>query len=127
MPEITQEQRERAIAAAAERIEDPLRSWTRPRQDDCPICFIPLPLKGSESMYWICCGKTICNGCVQSQIEAHIRDGVWKAAICPFCRGDHSKYDPKKYAANYLKQALKLANAGHPEAIGHVCCCTQKL
>eukprot|EP00571_Detonula_confervacea_P007948 CAMPEP_0172314582 /NCGR_PEP_ID=MMETSP1058-20130122/22872_1 /TAXON_ID=83371 /ORGANISM="Detonula confervacea, Strain CCMP 353" /LENGTH=59 /DNA_ID=CAMNT_0013028479 /DNA_START=117 /DNA_END=293 /DNA_ORIENTATION=- len=38
-----------------------------------------------------------------------------KARVCPFCRGEHIKY-----AADNMKQALKLANAGHSKAIHRV-------
>jgi len=57
---------------------------------------------------------------VQSQLEAHSGGDPGKALICPFCREDNAKYDPDDYPANYLKQVLKLANAGHAEAIYHL-------
>ena len=32
-----------------------------PPRDDCPICFLPLPLEAGESTFKSCCGKIICN------------------------------------------------------------------
>ena len=31
--------------------------------EDCPVCFVPLPLASGSTTYWPCCGKTICTGC----------------------------------------------------------------
>ena len=54
---------------------------TPPPMPDCPICFLPLPIEDDAYKNKICCGKTICIGC----IEAHFRTvGVEKS--CPFCR-----------------------------------------
>ena len=35
-----------------------------PPREDCPICFLPLPLRASEMEFRSCCGKIICNGCI---------------------------------------------------------------
>ena len=54
----TPEQLERARLAATNRAEDPLKNWIRPKNEECPICMLPLPFSPSENKYWYCCGKT---------------------------------------------------------------------
>jgi len=40
-----------------------------PHNEDCPICFIPLPkLHTTGSKYYACCGKVVCSGCIFSQV-----------------------------------------------------------
>ncbi|KAL7551398.1 hypothetical protein ACHAWF_015522 [Thalassiosira exigua] len=46
--------------------------------EDCPICFLPLPLIGSMTNYRACCGQKLCHGCWYADNEQ--RD------CCPFCR-----------------------------------------
>ena len=36
-------------------------------RDECPICFLPMPIDGDENSFKSCCGKTICNGFVFMQ------------------------------------------------------------
>ncbi|EJK51823.1 hypothetical protein THAOC_28973 [Thalassiosira oceanica] len=52
---------------------------TRPEEDDCPICQLPLPLDVNQSMFKACCMKEVCNGCVLATRKRGMRD-------CPFCR-----------------------------------------
>jgi hypothetical protein len=52
-----------------------------PKADDCPICFLPLPVLGSGKALMACCGKIICIGCRHEhelQSSGH--------PTCPFCR-----------------------------------------
>ena len=44
----SQEQVQMAIMATANRTEDPLKNWTRIQNEECPICMLPLPLRGSD-------------------------------------------------------------------------------
>ncbi|KAL7527416.1 hypothetical protein ACHAXR_001952 [Thalassiosira sp. AJA248-18] len=53
-----------------------------PPKDDCPICFLPLPLASSEMRYKTCCGKIICSGCGHADALARAP----AEPICPFCR-----------------------------------------
>lgn len=46
-----------------------------PPNEDCPICFLPLPLHYLETKFRLCCGKVMCGGC-------HWSCGGRK---CPFC------------------------------------------
>ncbi len=52
-------------------------------QGDCPICFLPLPLHKSKSTFWLCCGKTTCNGCHAANQAASMDPSC---PSCPFCR-----------------------------------------
>ena len=47
-----------------------------PTAEDCPICFLMLPLLMTGRRYNACCGKTICSGCIHASGNE----------ICPFCR-----------------------------------------
>ncbi|KAL7524833.1 hypothetical protein ACHAXR_000735, partial [Thalassiosira sp. AJA248-18] len=53
-----------------------------PPNEDCPICFVRLPLDPSDTTYKSCCGKTLCIGCA-------FADGISRRSTekkCPFCR-----------------------------------------
>jgi hypothetical protein len=39
---------------------------------ECPICMLPLPLEGEQSMYESCCGKIVCRGCTVANKRAAI-------------------------------------------------------
>ena len=52
-----------------------------PSRDECPICFLELPIRNEKRMYQTCCGKTICNGCVLASSEQSV-----ECLLCPFCR-----------------------------------------
>ena len=87
-----------------------------PPKEDCPICFLPMPTKliscmslspatissvpifdfveandmfvrEAAGVYYPCCGKSICGGCVYSFAES--RNGE----KCPFCNSDRDKTD----------------------------------
>ena len=51
-----------------------------PSREECPICFLELPVKENMQTYKSCCGKIICDGCVLASAE---QNGY---APCPFCR-----------------------------------------
>jgi len=66
-----------------------------PPKEDCPICFLPVPISdfaianqelAYEVMaeYYPCCGKKICRGCIYSFYESG------NAGKCPFCNSDRS-------------------------------------
>ena len=115
--EPTQEQKKRAIEAALNRKEDPLKNWECPQQDECPICMMTLPPHESESLYLTCCGKTMCWGCAFSTIGVHVRNGrhlseaLTLGAICPFCRESHGQA---------YKSVMKRAEYGQHEAMFQV-------
>lgn len=51
-----------------------------PPREDCPICFLQLPLQSTQqTKYFSCCGKVICVGCTfAAQVGGDDK--------CPFCR-----------------------------------------
>ena len=52
-----------------------------PSREECPICFLELPVKENMQTYKSCCGKIICDGCeIASSVEQN------GDAPCPFCR-----------------------------------------
>ena len=79
-----------------ERVLDP-ELW-KPHQpnEDCPVCFVPLPLSERESTchYWVCCGRMICSACTVEMRRAEIIINAKRAKkklpplddTCPFCR-----------------------------------------
>jgi len=51
-----------------------------PPPEDCPICFIVLPIL-EEIQFKSCCGKVLCGGCIHAMNES--REGK---DLCAFCR-----------------------------------------
>ena len=51
-----------------------------PQKEDCPICFLCMPSLMSGYKYKVCCGKTICSGCI------HAVEKLKGDTLCPFCR-----------------------------------------
>ncbi|KAL7529179.1 hypothetical protein ACHAXR_002832 [Thalassiosira sp. AJA248-18] len=62
---------------------------TPPPKEDCPICFLRLPLDKSVIRYQSCCGKIICYGCTYKEII--VRQST--EPICPFCRAPATTSD----------------------------------
>ena len=80
-----------------------------PPTDDCPICFLPLPLDGSKKTFKSCCGKLICDGCIHAMIEeAH---GRGRINLCAFCRVPMATSDEEE-----VKQLKKCSEYGNPRA-----------
>ena len=52
---------------------------------DCQICFLPLPLDRKKYMFYTCCSKDVCKGCIYANVMSNIND-LAKAWSCPFCR-----------------------------------------
>ncbi|KAL7534416.1 hypothetical protein ACHAXR_005857, partial [Thalassiosira sp. AJA248-18] len=53
-----------------------------PPNEDCPICFLRLPLNRSDKQFKSCCGKIICIGCAYADMIARRS----AERMCPFCR-----------------------------------------
>ena len=79
---------------------------------ECPLCFLPLSLEKSKSLFWTCCSEIICLGCVYANAMSNIDDDV-KARRCPFCRepanGDENK-----------KRIMKRVKANDPAALSNM-------
>jgi hypothetical protein len=54
-----------------------------PPNEDCPICYLRLPIDIGQSMYQSCCGKMLCGGCIYANTVAAADTGKCK---CVFCR-----------------------------------------
>ena len=114
--------------AATNRTEDPLKNWTRLQNEECPICMLPLPLRGSDTTYCVTCGKTVCMGCMISTGIVHGRDSgdvekaTEKALTCPYCRSSTTRYDAK----SVFEKEMKRANAGNAESMCRVGQCYSK-
>lgn len=70
-----------------------------PPREDCPVCFVPLPLENELCEYRSCCGKFICTTCVWEGVRAHRLINLRRARkelpeledTCIFCRTPRPK------------------------------------
>ena len=98
-----------------------------PPKEDCPICFLPMPItiiscaslppatitsvpiydyaEANEELaimgtaeYYPCCGKSICGGCMHSFRESG------KNGKCPFCNSDRGGKTDRELVAEMLKR-----------------------
>jgi hypothetical protein len=51
---------------------------------ECPICYLPLPLHPSKTMFMSCCSKIICHGCNYANVTREFAEGLENR--CAFCR-----------------------------------------
>ena len=65
----------------AELHDEELFKQPTPAADDCPICFLRMPLLDT-GVYKACCGKVICSGCCY-EVDKRTKNG---RPLCPFCR-----------------------------------------
>ncbi|KAL7534453.1 hypothetical protein ACHAXR_005889 [Thalassiosira sp. AJA248-18] len=82
-----------------------------PPNEDCPICFLRLPLCGSETQYKSCCGKTLCVGCFFG--DAIARRSTER--ICPFCRAPTPTSNEEE-----IERMKKRTEAGDVSAMRHL-------
>eukprot|EP00979_Chaetoceros_neogracilis_P003372 scaffold588_cov282-Chaetoceros_neogracile.AAC.11 len=64
-----------------------------PPNEDCPICYLRLPIDLDQSMYQPCCGKMLCFGCVHAHSVAASDTEKGK---CVFCRTEPSSSDEEE-------------------------------
>eukprot|EP00979_Chaetoceros_neogracilis_P007454 scaffold1572_cov238-Chaetoceros_neogracile.AAC.1 len=55
-----------------------------PPNEDCPICYLRLPIETDQSMYQSCCGKMLCCGCVYAHAVAAADTEKFKCVFCRF-------------------------------------------
>ena len=82
-----------------------------PPPEDCPICFLPLPLNVDQVTFFSCCGKDICNGC----IYAMRKTGGKNMKLCPFC-----KAPPTRLPEEEVESIKKLMEKGHADAFNQL-------
>ena len=92
---------------AAELRDEALFKDHSPRED-CPICFLPLPLDAAQTTFKSCCGKIICNGCIYAMDEE--ARGRGKIELCAFCREPNPSSDEER--VKRLKKLMEANNAG---------------
>jgi TPR repeat protein len=107
-----------------------------PAKEECPICFIPMPSKiiccvslppatiesvpiydyaianeelanMNTQVYYSCCGKSICTGCIYSFRKSGNNDK------CPFCNSDRAD----KTDEDVVEEIMKRAEANDPASI----------
>ena len=80
-----------------------------PPLEDCPICFLPLPLDRGQTTFQSCCGKIICAGCDDAMDEE--ARGRRKVNLCAFCRVPEATSDEEN-----VKRLMKLTEANNANA-----------
>eukprot|EP00979_Chaetoceros_neogracilis_P003160 scaffold537_cov223-Chaetoceros_neogracile.AAC.2 len=64
-----------------------------PPNEDCPICYLRLPIEEDQSRYQSCCGKMMCGGCICAHSAAAADAERFK---CVFCRTEASLSDEEE-------------------------------
>ena len=72
-------------------------------REECPICLLPMPIDTRESIFHVCCGKNICNGCCYEMVLSEGKD------LCPFCRAQTRAMSPHEH----VKRMKKLIDNGN--------------
>ena len=89
--------------------------FKQPPAEDCPICFLRMPLLNQTgSKYQTCCGKIICSGCIHAPVYDNQGNKVDNEK-CPFCR-----IPTPKSTEEAIERLKKRMNAGDPLAIHNV-------
>ena len=86
-----------------------------PPSEDCPICFLPLPIGTNAATFKSCCGKIICSGCIYAMLkEALGRGKIEKIGLCAFCR------TPSPEDEDDIKRIKKLMECGNAQAFNQL-------
>jgi len=80
-----------------------------PSEEECPICMLSLPINVNQSVFKLCCGKIICNGCMYAMKMSEGKD------ICAFCRTPDANSDEEN-----VKRTKNLVDRGNAEAFNHL-------
>ena len=102
---------------AAELHDEQLFRQPPPPNEDCPICFLQLPLLLTGWRYMSCCGKVICSGCIYAPVYDNQGNKVDNQK-CPFCR-TKKPYTEKEA----IKRMLERVDASDPKAIYNLGVC----
>ena len=81
-----------------------------PQEEDCPICFLRIPLLLTGWRHQTCCGKRICSGCIYAPVYDNQGNEVDNEK-CPFCRV------PTPTVEERIELEKKRVEAGDPIAI----------
>ena len=77
-----------------------------PPLEECPICFLRVPILNLGKRYQTCCGKVICSGCI------HAGAMVGADQLCPFCRTPATTSDDEM-----IERMKKLTEVDDAQAI----------
>ena len=126
----------KACKQRAAELRDEALFQVPPAKEDCPICFLPMPVRllpcislppatilsvpikdfadenealaaKATKQYYPCCGKSICAGCIYSLCES---GNIW---TCPFCNSDRSN----KTEEERVQELMKRVEVNDPGAI----------
>eukprot|EP00979_Chaetoceros_neogracilis_P001900 scaffold345_cov207-Chaetoceros_neogracile.AAC.1 len=84
-----------------------------PPDEDCPICYLRLPIEG-QSTYLSCCGKMLCDGCVYANTVAAADTERYKCVFCrteaPSSDGEEIERTKKRVEGNDVQAMLNLGS-----------------
>jgi hypothetical protein len=86
-----------------------------PPNEDCPICYLRLPIERDQKNYESCCGKMLCCGCVRAHAVAAADTERFK---CVFCRTEAFTSDEV-----LIERLKKRAEANDAQAIYNLGTC----
>ena len=86
-------QHKKACKRRAAEIHDEELFKQPPSREDCPICFLELPIMLSLQEYKSCCGKIICDGCNICHGYSLASTAQSDEFPCPFCRTPIARSD----------------------------------
>lgn len=86
-------------------------------KEDCPVCFLPMPLEEGEKTHQPCCGKVVCSGCIYGVHERVREEKDPKLGFCPFCRTP----PPRSYeeALKRYKKRMECGDGHAFNTVGH--------
>ena len=100
----------KACKKRADELHDEALFKEPPPPEDCPICFLPLPIETTEVTFEPCCGKLICNGCIVAIVNIRSEDRRKREiSLCAFCRTPSATTDEEDIKRT--KKLLKKDNA----------------
>lgn len=107
-------QHNKACKKRAAELHDEILFRQPPQKDDCPICFLPLPINANDISFKSCCGKSICHGCTHAQLKEEVTRGKKTEDLgeCAFCRQIDADTDEER-----LKQITLLVEKNDANAI----------
>jgi hypothetical protein len=82
-------------------------------REECPICMLPLPLDEAQIVFETCCGKSICDGCINTMFKT----GGKNMKLCPFCKTPPAESDEEN-----VKRVKKLMEKGNANAFNQLAC-----
>eukprot|EP00979_Chaetoceros_neogracilis_P003177 scaffold544_cov220-Chaetoceros_neogracile.AAC.3 len=92
---------------AAELFDEKL--FKQPPNEDCPICYLRIPINLDQNRYQSCCGKMLCLGCVRAHFVAAPDTEKFK---CVFCRTGAASSDEEQ-----IKRMKKRVEANDAQAM----------